>query len=795
MPENTPGASSPIAPQSASTVAVDTPAPGGHILYVGAGEAFTSLSVALSAAQDNDVIAIKAGTYVDDSNSAHPDYVNAKNVTIEGVGGMAHIVAGSDYNDKSVIVAQYGLTVKNLEISGVTSSSNNGAGIRVASGNLTVEDCYIHDNQDGILGGGPGSKIVIDHTEFANNGAGDGQSHNVYIGNADSLVFTNNYTHNANAGHLLKSRAASNTIANNVIADQGGNSSYAIDLPNAGTAVIQNNIIEKGANSPNGYVIHYGGETQFSYPNNALLVTGNTILYDRPNHYGPVVVANMSGVTLGGPSVPVTVTGNSTYGLPGSDILYGAGTVSNTTSLASEPAVPTASPWANAPVITVAASAPPGGSSAPAGNPTPPVAVAAALASPAPAAAGPDTLSLNLSEDAYLGDAQFTVSVDGTQLSSTPQTVTALHGSGQTQAFTYSGNFGTGPHAVMVTFTNDAWGGTSSTDRNLYVNGVALDGNAPTAQSATYGDGVHSQTGTIELFSTGNTANFTIPGATPPSVPASTPAPSTPVTSAPIVANTPPASADTLTLGLSEDAWQGDAQFNVFVDGHQVNTAPQSVTASHAAGQSQVFTYTGTFGAGAHQVGISFINDAWGGTPSTDRNLYVDRVSMDGTSSPMDAGSVPIYSDGTAIFGAVSTAAPAAASGADTLTLNVSEDAWQGDAAFTIQVDGKTIGGTQMAFASHAAGQSQAYSITGNFGAGSHTVGVTFLNDAWGGTSSTDRNLYLDGVQFDGKTFLDTTQALYSNGSTSLAVNSAAAGLGTTPTYHSPSPAILLTLQ
>lgn len=77
----------------------------------------------------------------------------------------------------------------------------------------------------------------------------------------------------------------------------------------------------------------------------------------------------------------------------------------------------------------------------------------------------------------------------------------------------------------------------------------------------------------------------------------------------------------------------------------------------------------------------------------------------------------------------------------DTLVLHLSEDAWLGDAEFNVTVDGQAIGGTRVVTASHAAGQSQAVVLTGAWGAGAHTVGSTFLNDAWGGTPDTDRNL------------------------------------------------------
>lgn len=117
--------------------------------------------------------------------------------------------------------------------------------------------------------------------------------------------------------------------------------------------------------------------------------------------------------------------------------------------------------------------------------------------------------------------------------------------------------------------------------------------------------------------------------------PASTPAP-TPVAA--------PAATDVIALNLSEDAWMGDAQFIVSVDGQQYGGV-QTVTALHGLGQDQTFNLQGAFAVGAHDLAISFIDDAWGGTSDTDRNLYVDGVNLNGT--PQPGGTAMLYSSGT----------------------------------------------------------------------------------------------------------------------------------------------------
>jgi hypothetical protein len=129
--------------------------------------------------------------------------------------------------------------------------------------------------------------------------------------------------------------------------------------------------------------------------------------------------------------------------------------------------------------------------------------------------------------------------------------------------------------------------------------------------------------------------------ATPGSV--ATPPVSTPPTTP---GGPPPAPSDELVLILSEDFWKGDAKFVATVNGESLGPA-QAVTAQHRLGQTEAFTFSGHWGSGPVDVGVSFINDAWGGRPHADRNLYVGSVSHDGVSSPQD---VAFYMNGTQHF-------------------------------------------------------------------------------------------------------------------------------------------------
>jgi hypothetical protein len=227
----------------------------------------------------------------------------------------------------------------------------------------------------------------------------------------------------------------------------------------------------------------------------------------------------------------------------------------------------------------------------------------------------------------------------------------------------------------------------------------------------------------------------------------------------------PTATTDTLTLQVSEDAWEGDAQFTVSVNGQQVGgtLTASALQSSSLYGQanptsdSNVFTLTGQWGTGPQDVQISFINDAYGGTAETDRNLYVNSIAYDGTTYAKTAANM--LANGTHDFSVGDTVAAGAAP-ADTLILHLAEDAWGGNAQFTLSIDGKQVSTPQDVVVLHSDGAWEDLTFAGNFGAGSHTVGVAFTNDAYGGTAATDRNLYVNGIDCNGQHYGSGVTAL-----------------------------------
>jgi hypothetical protein len=248
--------------------------------------------------------------------------------------------------------------------------------------------------------------------------------------------------------------------------------------------------------------------------------------------------------------------------------------------------------------------------------------------------------------------------------------------------------------------------------------------------------------------------------------PAPTPAPTPTPTPTPTLPPAPDLPADgefkpgDLKLTLSGDAYNGDPKAEVFVDGQSVGTV--TVTADHAAGQWQdvVIKGNGRWADGTdHSVQVKFLNDAYGGSPAADRNLYAKGVELNGikvqapdrsiASHTFQVDDTPNSAPGTPVPSPVPTPADPAL---DKISVRARADVYNGGANFKLLVDGKLVDATNLVTATRMSGDWQTFDFTGDFdaaGVQSHKVQIVFDNDAFGG-SGKDRNLYIDEVSFNG---------------------------------------------
>jgi hypothetical protein len=300
----------------------------GKIWHVGPNEQDKTFSSIAAKLQDGDVVEIDAGTYGCTEQSI---VWSANNITVMGVGGRAIFDATGCViaRDKGIFNPRgTNMIIDNIAFIGAQGPSRNDAGIRLDGGGYVyITHSYFGNSQNGaLLTPGAPANIVIDHSEFSDNGNCFnilGCGHNIYISNqtnADSFVLRFSYSHGANTGHEVKSRAQVNYILYNRLADEEmGNASYGLDISNGGLTYIVGNVIQKGHESKNGNALAYAEEGAIN-PIQKLYMVNNTIVNEYPNPN------NRWALLLGAGVVQAEMVNNLIVGLPASShVADGAG--------------------------------------------------------------------------------------------------------------------------------------------------------------------------------------------------------------------------------------------------------------------------------------------------------------------------------------------------------------------------------------------------------------------------------------------------------------------------------------
>ncbi len=267
-------------------------------IRVGATRTLKTLAAGVSSAKAGDRIILDPGIYLDDIATI------SQALTIDGAGAVLRATKALS-DRKGILVVNADLTVNNVTFDGAQvtdADGKNGAGIRMQAGNLVVDGCTFINNQDGILANpNADSTVTIRRSTFTGNGAGDGYTHGIYINAVSQLTVTDSVFSSTRTGHDIKSRALKTTIRNTVL-DDGvtGTSSYAVDMPNGGVAVLDGLRITQGPHTSNTVMIAYGAEGNL-HPTSSLAVANSTFINLIPTSTG---VYNFT-------DIPVKLSGNT----------------------------------------------------------------------------------------------------------------------------------------------------------------------------------------------------------------------------------------------------------------------------------------------------------------------------------------------------------------------------------------------------------------------------------------------------------------------------------------------------
>ena len=270
-------------------------------LEVGPSKTYKNPSAAAAVAKNGDHIQIEPGQYFDCA------VWNADNLVIEGTGPGVVITDKTCMGKGLFVIEGNNTTVRNLTLTRARVPDMNGAGIRLDKGSLTVDSVQFIDNQNGILGGTPGTTVTIRNSDFDRNGTCEGAcAHGIYIGNVDLVRVENSRFSNTRQAHSIKSRALRTEVSGCTITDgPEGTSSYLIEAPNGGALIVRDNTLEKGPKSENHKAAIAIGAEGVAQPTPEITITNNNFRND--GNYETALVWNLT-------ATPAMLKGNKLSG-------------------------------------------------------------------------------------------------------------------------------------------------------------------------------------------------------------------------------------------------------------------------------------------------------------------------------------------------------------------------------------------------------------------------------------------------------------------------------------------------
>jgi hypothetical protein len=249
-------------------------------LEVGAGKEYALPSAAIAAAHEGDHVVLAPGQYFDCA------VVSVNHLVIEGANadGSAVMTDKTCQGKAILVITADDVTVRNMTVTRARVPDRNGAGIRVEGQSLLVDGVHFINNQNGIMGGGPGARVIVRNSEFLRNGICAGAcSHAIYVGEIALLQVEHSRFFETRQGHHIKSRALRTEVIDSDIEDgPDGTASYLIDISNGGSTIVRGCTLEKGPKNENHTTAIAIGAEGVTHPTEEIVIENNRFTNDGP---------------------------------------------------------------------------------------------------------------------------------------------------------------------------------------------------------------------------------------------------------------------------------------------------------------------------------------------------------------------------------------------------------------------------------------------------------------------------------------------------------------------------------
>lgn len=216
-------------------------------LSVGEGRDYKLPSEAFAAAHDGDTVLIGAGEYFDCA------IVRSNGLTILGEGRAA--MTDKVCEEKAILVLRGdNITIHNLTLQRARVPDGNGAGIRLESPNLTVDDVRFDNDQVGILSGVGGGQITVTDSVFDRGGVGGVQGkYAIMVGQSALLRVVDCSFSDGKGGQITTAAARSELTGNTIALGAAGSAdedpAYAV-LATSGDTLIDDTVLTVGPRAP-----------------------------------------------------------------------------------------------------------------------------------------------------------------------------------------------------------------------------------------------------------------------------------------------------------------------------------------------------------------------------------------------------------------------------------------------------------------------------------------------------------------------------------------------------------------